>query len=200
MSKRIVIIDCGAHKGEIFRWCVDENWNTKIDKVRGVPFFKISNVKGAIFHEFEPNIAMIEKLCSIKKEKKDVKIHIHNCLVATEDKVGSYYQVPGFSMMGTMCKDMKWVDPATEVKVHAIDLCEFVMDNCSSEDYVILKMDIEGGEYEVLEKFLYHSASLLIKELYVEWHEVKKNKVRLNKLLEHLKENKDSLFYSIWPH
>jgi hypothetical protein len=44
------------------------------------------------------------------------------------------------------------------------------MDSFSKEDYIVLKVDIEGAEYEVLEKMFEDGSIEYIDELYIEWH------------------------------
>jgi FkbM family methyltransferase len=56
------------------------------------------------------------------------------------------------------------------VVVPSIDFSKWILENCNKSDYVVLKMDIEGAEYNVLEKVISSGAVALIDKLYIEWH------------------------------
>lgn len=58
--------------------------------------------------------------------------------------------------------------------VDSLDLSQFILDNFSKDDYIILKMDIEGAEYQVVNK-MHHDGSLsYISKFYGELHGPKK--------------------------
>lgn len=54
--------------------------------------------------------------------------------------------------------------------VLCIDFSQFVKDNFSPEDVIIVKMDIEGAEYNVLEKMIRDDTLKMIDFIAVEWH------------------------------
>lgn len=54
--------------------------------------------------------------------------------------------------------------------VNCIKTSEFIF-SLNKEDYIILKLDIEGAEYEVLDDLIETGAINMIKELYVEFHD-----------------------------
>jgi FkbM family methyltransferase len=55
------------------------------------------------------------------------------------------------------------------VEVDCINLREFI-ENFSKEDNIVLKLDIEGAEYDILEDFIQHNTLDYINHLYVEFH------------------------------
>lgn len=55
-------------------------------------------------------------------------------------------------------------------KVTCIDFSNWLKTHIKYNDFVTLKMDIEGAEYEVLKKCITDGTINLINELYVEWH------------------------------
>lgn len=57
----------------------------------------------------------------------------------------------------------------TEI-VPCIDISEFIKENFSKEDFIVIKMDIEGSEYDILEKMLSDNVIEYINHLSVEWH------------------------------
>ena len=59
---------------------------------------------------------------------------------------------------------------ATIKPLECIDFSEFLINNFTSKDYIIVKLDIEGAEYDVLKKLIDSGVISLIEELYVEYH------------------------------
>lgn len=56
------------------------------------------------------------------------------------------------------------------ISVPCIDLDAFIRDNTIPSDYVVLKLDIEGAEYDVLEKLMRTGVVNRIDELFAEFH------------------------------
>jgi hypothetical protein len=54
--------------------------------------------------------------------------------------------------------------------VECIDFSEFLKNNIEKNSEVICKMDIEGAEFEVLDKIINDKTVKLIDILYIEWH------------------------------
>jgi len=57
-----------------------------------------------------------------------------------------------------------------QIKTPCIDFAQWIERNTSPEDEIIIKLDIEGAEYNVLEKILKSDYLDRIKKIYVEWH------------------------------
>jgi len=55
-------------------------------------------------------------------------------------------------------------------KAKCVDFSKWLNDNFSSDDHIVIKMDIEGAEYEVLQKMINDKTIGMINKLYVEWH------------------------------
>lgn len=73
--------------------------------------------------------------------------------------------------------------------VPCVDFSSWISKNVSQDDFVVCKMDIEGAEYDVLEKVVKDGNLGLIKRLYVDWHANKLegfDKSRHDRLLETL--------------
>ena len=58
-----------------------------------------------------------------------------------------------------------------EVTVPCIDLSRHILDHFSKDDNIIVKMDIEGSEFDVFEVLIESGAIEYINKIYVEWHE-----------------------------
>lgn len=62
------------------------------------------------------------------------------------------------------------VDPGTYETVPVVDLSRWLRETVRPEDDVTLKVDIEGAEYDLLEKLLADGTIALVDRLYCEWH------------------------------
>ena len=51
-----------------------------------------------------------------------------------------------------------------------VDLADYIAQSFLPEDYVIVKLDVEGAEYDILHHLIQTGALYRIKELYVEYH------------------------------
>lgn len=54
--------------------------------------------------------------------------------------------------------------------VRTIDLSQWIINELTINDYIILKLDIEGAEYDVLEKMIEDHTIERVKFLLIEWH------------------------------
>jgi FkbM family methyltransferase len=80
------------------------------------------------------------------------------------------------------------LDKEHPIKVKAIDFSQWIIDNFSKDDYIVLKLDIEGAEYKVLDKMIDDKSIEYINRLFGEWHQ---NKIGMlkedhNKLIDRL--------------
>lgn len=62
------------------------------------------------------------------------------------------------------------MDYSRPVRVPCIDLSAWIIRNTSVDDQIVIKMDIEGGEYQVLPKMIDDGALERVSVLYCEWH------------------------------
>jgi len=59
---------------------------------------------------------------------------------------------------------------AVNTKIATVDLADFLKRRLREEDYVVLKMDVEGAEYEIVPHLLATGTTSLIDEFFVEVH------------------------------
>lgn len=64
-----------------------------------------------------------------------------------------------------------WDHDYQEYEVKSIDFSSFLKETVNEEDYVLIKMDIEGSEFSVLDKMIKDNTIELIDDIYVEFHE-----------------------------
>jgi FkbM family methyltransferase len=62
------------------------------------------------------------------------------------------------------------LDTAAPVEVDTIDLSSWILENTSASDYLILKLDVEGAEYDILEKMIRDGSIARPAHLFIEWH------------------------------
>ena len=58
-----------------------------------------------------------------------------------------------------------------EINVDCIDFSSFILNNFDRKDEIIVKMDIEGAEYEVLGKMIAEDSISYINDLIIEFHD-----------------------------
>ncbi|PKO34656.1 MAG: hypothetical protein CVU34_05970 [Betaproteobacteria bacterium HGW-Betaproteobacteria-7] len=56
------------------------------------------------------------------------------------------------------------------ISVPCIDLDSFISNNTSPADHLVLKLDVEGAEYEILEKMIRTGSINRVRELFIEFH------------------------------
>lgn len=127
-----IFIDGGAHSGEsvdLFRSLYQDAGEYEI-------------------HCFEPNPAMWPLL-----EKKGVTLHKE--AIWKEDGEKNFY-IGKFSEGSTLMekKVSGKVNYREPIKTRCVRLSRWLRENTSKEDYVFLKLDIEGAEYDVLDDMI----------------------------------------------
>lgn len=117
-------------------------------------------------HSFECNPYMIE---IYKKRFPDYKLY--NSAVSTTYGEIKFYI--GDTILSSSLREDKTtgMNNPTEIKVKCIDISDFIIKSFSRDDKIILKMDIEGSEYDILPKMLEDGLfDGYINTLYGEWH------------------------------
>ena len=79
------------------------------------------------------------------------------------------------TVSGTLRDDKCWGLTGKKVLVETIDFCKWLEENIKEDDYVMVTLDIEGSEYEVLQKMFKTRAMKYISKMYVEFHGNKMN-------------------------
>lgn len=144
-------LDLGAHKGE------------------SVTLFRRDYPNASEFSivSFEPNVD-VHKYFTLG-DIKDVEFN--SVAVWTENTTLTFHRHQysvGYSVYDTHPKSFK---QQGEFQVPAIDFSAWLKAKVSPDDYVILKMDIEGAEYKVLQKMLDDGTIDLVSKLYIEFHD-----------------------------
>jgi len=119
---------------------------------------------------YEPQPKHAEFLSEMSKEKKFEFIN-----KAIWDKTGVYDFYIAIDIYGdqgsTLCNDKKErLDLENPVKVETVDIVD-ILENFSNDDYIVLKLDVEGGEYDIIQRLIDTENLHKVKEYIIEWHD-----------------------------
>jgi FkbM family methyltransferase len=82
-----------------------------------------------------------------------------------------YEEVNGNNKLGSSILKDKRMKKQKEIKVKCQDIRDFFEElNITNEDYIIMKIDVEGKEYDILHGMIKHELINMVDELYIEWH------------------------------
>jgi FkbM family methyltransferase len=178
---RKVFLDCGANNG------------CSVRKFKQI----VKNYEDFEIFSFEPNEVFAEEIKETGATLIDKAVWIEDgpvdFHVVSVDRYGNTDKKTGASTLNT--HKSEWNNrihrEVTTVQVEGLDFSNWIVSNFSWQDLIILKMDIEGSEYEVLEKMISDGSIHYINELWIEFHwnkcGVPKSKHdRINQELDHL--------------
>ena len=162
-----IFFDCGTHYGEGLRQFSDmfqmnEEWK---------------------IHTFEANPVTYEVFKNRRLPHLGNNIQAYNYAVTTYDgEIDMYIESPDTEIRDTgqgssiVSKD-KWnpQDGILKFKeelvpVPCIDLSKFLELHTSEDDFIVMKLDVEGAEYDILDKMLEDMTLHRISHLFVEFH------------------------------
>lgn len=168
---RKIFIDCGGNVGQ------------SIDLFKNTILYS----SDFIIYSFEP----VPKLNHKYRNRRD--IIFSDKAVWINDDDADFYIGKRHNGIGSTLKKEKWScapDFEHPIRVKCFDFSKWIIDNFSKEDYIILKMDIEGAEYDVLEKMIADGSIEYINKIFIEFHLKKMNMKEerhfnlVNKLME----------------
>ena len=150
-----VFIDCGANNGcsvRMFRGIYDKDETYKVFCFEPNP----------VFDEWydDLDVILIEKAVWIRDEMLTF-YQIENRADGKESGASTLNETKAMAHKNVTVH---------EIKVEAIDFSTWIVDNLDPDDEIILKMDIEGSEYEVLDKMIEDETISYIDKLYIEFH------------------------------
>jgi FkbM family methyltransferase len=166
-------IDCGAHCGE----------SILTAKQRfGLDIIVIS---------FEPVPGLAKQLQEIYKDNPTV--NIQNSAVWINNDIKRFHLSEEYTDGSSLLTSLNNLREEHYIEISCFDLSFWIKETFTSDDYIILKLDIEGAEYEVLSKMIKDGTINMINEFWGEWHDMKINdKHTLNlskKVYKYLKDN-----------
>ena len=157
---RKVFIDCGSHDG-----C----------SVRTFRKFYADHKEYEI-HCFEANPKLWKHYSKRLKWMKGVTLYKKTVWITSEPI--SFY-VNHSHTSSTLEETKKGIARRSkEVSVEAVDLDLWIRKTFNKRDYIVMKIDIEGSEYEVFEKMMAGGSIEYVDDLYGELHAFKLDKYR----------------------
>lgn len=179
---RKIFLDCGAHKGEsidVFLRCFDKNNEFEI-------------------YSFEPNPQLKNYF---KKYKKLDNFTFINKAVWIKDGFIDFYGLdegPRRDVGCTINKNKIDISHNEPIRVESLSLSNWIKSNFNVEDYIILKLDIEGAEYDIINNMIKENTFDYINKFYVEFHVkwMKNTEILHKNTIENLKNN--NINYYFW--
>jgi len=150
-KKRYIFVDGGAHQGET------------------IAHFEKSNLYSRHPWEmfaFEANPNLIPDI------PKKPNLTVLNKAVWTKDGTMEFYLGEN-TLSSSLFGDKKPGLSKTPIKVDSVDFSQWLKKNFSKDDVIFVKLDIEGAEYDVLDKMLKDESIAYVDRLYVEFHNEK---------------------------
>ena len=128
-------------------------------------------------HSFEPSqddINILKPLNAMadKLRSKVKNIEVYNKAIWTHNgKVNFYDSGDESSSIADISRPFVVEEHQTEVE--CVDMSSWIKNNFSKEDHIVLKLDIEGGEYDVIPKMFEDGALEYVDKLFCEVHGIK---------------------------
>jgi len=162
-----VFLDLGTHFGQglrdfISRFNMDNAWTIHTFEANPVTY----GIFKSEYHKHTPWV--VSHNTAVSDHNGTITVNLES--FDNGDKTGQ-----GTSVINMEQWD-PWRDGTTpdhfihKAEVECIDLSDFILNNFSKNDNIIIKMDIEGSEYDTLERMIETGAIEYINVLVVEWH------------------------------
>ncbi len=162
--------DCGTHMFQGFnefsiKYQIDSSWYCYCFEPNQFTFHESKKILNEI--ESQYNIVHLNQAISSKNEVLKIKC-------PRVKSWGHQVEIGSFSDQSSNILETPqewWNGDYIESEIEAIDFSEFLLKTVNKNDYVLVKMDIEGSEFSVLDKLIENDAMDFINDLYVEFHE-----------------------------
>jgi len=170
-----IFIDCGTHLFQGFKqfaekYCIDNEWKCYCFEANPFTYERSKQIYNELIKE-SYNITHLNQAVY----NKDGKITI-NC---SQDDAGPYSD-GHFSQSSNILSDPPDYDHVYHYgfnykeegeTIKSINFSRFLQDNINVGDFVVVKMDIEGAEFDVLPSIIEDNSYKLIDHFYCEFHE-----------------------------
>lgn len=171
---------------------------------KGVEFLSFKNSKlyeeDFEFHAFEPEPRCFQHLEDMAETLKPHKFFHYKKAVGTYDGE-AVWRIGQTSLSGTLREDKKHRLTGKTSTVEIINFAKWLSENFTPEDYIVMTIDIEGGEYDLLPHMLKNGSFDYINKIGIEFHSHKlqsDNSEVEDFLIEKLKEKFGDDLYLGW--
>lgn len=146
-----IFIDCGANDG------------CSIRKFKAIK----NDSREYEIHSFECNMELIKKI-------NDKDVFLHSEAVSNKNGKITFYSQNNHHSSSTYREkgeiDRQDFGGTSIIEVDCIRLSDFIMNNFKKDDYIILKLDVEGEEYNIIPDIIETGAYHFLNEIWIEWH------------------------------
>ena len=177
---KFLFIDCGTHLFQGFEefsrlYNIDESWECHSFEANPITFEK-SQLK----------YSFLSKKFNIQHYNKAVASYDGEVKINCQNVKGNVDGCTGFTSQGSNIlsdeilpkrvfdrpRDKSWEFEYKEEEtfVKAVNFSKFLNKTANKDDYVVVKMDIEGAEYDVLDDLIKSKSYKLINKLHCEFH------------------------------
>ena len=172
--KKIRFVDCGANIGQSIDWALDtfKNYDLQIDSFEPLP------LNFNILQENYSNISIVT---------------LHQAAISSEDGTATFYcQKWGARTGSSLVRGKSSTSTSDTCEVATVNLLRWLNENIQDDETIILKIDVEGAEFELLPVLLDNNLQERVKHWLVEFHHGKvptSNKqieTRLEESVQHL--------------
>jgi len=172
LKENDIVIDCGANVGEF------------IDKI---------NKKGVKIYAFEPHPLAFKKLT--EKYKNNNNIFLHKKGVYVKNDIVKFFNHKNFTnntkwtVATSMIKEKTNIDKNNFFETEVIDFADFIKK--LNKKIKIIKIDIEGVEFELLDYLIDNDVHKIVDVFFVETHErIPGMKIKYEDLKQKIKDKK----------
>ena len=153
----------------------------------------------------EMKIQVIQKALSDENNIVNLRLETvpgEHRLQYTDEVVGYDTKLGG----GSSILGSEWIKPGwineknfSDVQVEALKTSEFILNSLSKRDYIVLKLDVEGAEFKIIEDLLKNNILKYFNEAYIEWHP-QNNSLYTNKDVKKFKKSliRKGIFVGFW--
>lgn len=201
MKDKVHFIDCGANVGKAIQWARDK-YKKKLIKIDAFEpeLINYTSLLRKGYYDGVTNMKAHSQAVWIKDEIREFNVQYwgtrtgSSLLKDKEHKLFKGQVIPvdylgidvGYKFsrqahkMDAMGRQIALADfdivETVRMTVQCIDFSEWIQNNVKKENYNVLKIDIEGAEYQVIDHLLNTGAHEYIDEWYVEFTPIKKIK------------------------
>ena len=154
---RKIFLDCGSYDG-----CSVRKFTDLYDSQKEFEYFSFEgNPHLFKYHPVHDRCTFVPNIVSDSEEEKTFYVHgTTGGSTTSEVKNKRYRQKYHHVRFGD----------AHKVTYNPIVLWRFIKENFSKDDHIVLKLDVEGEEYCILESLIENNCLNYINNIYIEWH------------------------------
>ena len=169
-----IFIDCGTHLFQGFeqfvsKYNIDKSWECHSFEANPITFEKSKLKYDLLSKKF--NLKHYNQ--ALSDNDGQVKI---NCINVKNnlDGFGKEFISQGSNILSKklQIKDGRWEFEYMEedVYVDSVNFSQFLTNIANKEDFVLIKMDVEGSEYPIIDQLIETGSYKLINDFYCEFH------------------------------